>query len=312
MKVYFSLVLICFLLTSFFVSCSSNQTSRSPLIFEIDTKDGIKQVVVQPDEIVKVGIDERIPEPQIGITIAQKHHTMIEKLTRENIGQKMVIRTDTETIFSGIIREPILGAELAFTRPSVQEAENTIKKMRREPDYRLKLTPKELEAGKRSIEPYKSQWANKAIEASANRDHTKAVEYAKKAIEEDPHEARYHKLLSLAYYQGGKTKLALDEALTAEKLSSKEDLKRSPGTYLDIAYLYSQLNEYEKAIEYLKKVLSIKENNTLARLDLAEIYEKIGKYDLAIQEYRVLSQSGDEKVREKGLQGMKRLEGREK
>jgi tetratricopeptide (TPR) repeat protein len=290
------------------VNCGGEKISGNSLFFEVHTTEGIKQVVVEPNHI-RAGIDERGGEPIIGITVDQKYHEAIENLTKENIGQKMVIRIGTDTVFSGTIMEAIQKGKLALNCGSVQEAEIIFKKMGRTPDYRLKLSQDELKTSKKTIEPFKSQWANKALEASGKGDYGKAEEYSKKAVDEEPHEAQYHKLLSLAYYQRGNKKLALDEALTAEKLTSKKDFGESRGIYFDIAFLYTQLNEYEKAVGYLKKILSYNENDFLARLRLGETYEKMGKYDLATQEYLYLSSVEDDNtVREKGIEGLRRLD----
>ena len=295
--------------------------SGSTLFFEVHTKDGIVQIIVPPDDI-KAGIDERGRElgrdPSIGITVDQKYHAMFEKLTKENLEQKMVIRTETETIFSGTIKESIRKGQFGFSPRSSQEAEAVFKKMGREPDYRLRLTPEELElakrAAKRYMEPFKNPWAEIAMDETTklHPDYEKAEAYMKIAIEEGPDEDRNHLVLSLIYFRQGKMKLALKEALTAERLSSKEDLAIAPGTYLTIADLYARFNEYDKAIEYLNKVLSNDKGNRLAYFGLAEIYEKMGKYDLAIEIYSFMSRADDEPTREKALEGLSRLEEKRK
>ncbi len=52
--------------------------------------------------------------------------------------------------------------------------------------------------------------------------------------------------------------------------------------------------------------------NLLAHFDLAKVYEKMGKYDLAILEYSYLSKSDDETARKTGLEGIGRLEEKRK
>jgi hypothetical protein len=311
MRAIFKLLLVLFFI-SFLMNCKDKGGQPSPLFFEIHGKGAIKQVVVKPKEVLQVGIDERGLEPTIRIEIAPKHHSIIERITKENLGGEIIIRTDNGTVFSGTIKEPISKGVFAFACRSVQDAEKLFEKMGRKPDYYLKLTPQELEASKRYTEPYKSPLAQKAFDAFSYGDYTKAEELAKKAIESDPNEGKYHHLLGAIYYLEDKKKLALEELLATERLSSKEDLKRSAGLYLSIARLYEEFNEYEKSIEYLKKVLFNNDSNTLARLHLAENYEKVGKRDLAMQEYRLLSESGDEQVREKGLEGIRRLKGNRK
>ncbi len=310
MRALFRSILTGLLVIFFFIDCRAEEASPSRLVLEIHSKDGIKTIVIQPDEIIKVGINER-GEPRVEMEIAQKYHAELENLMKENIEQQLVIRTDTDTIFSGTIMLPAPMGKFFFTFKSVEAAENAIRKMGRKADYVLQYTPEELEAGKKLIAPYKSQWANKAMAASANRDYTKAEEYAKKAIEEDSLEGKYHWILSTIYYFLGKKKLALEEGLTAERLAKKEDLERIPGIYLNMADLYEEFGEYEKATEYLQKILSNDEHNAYARLRLAKIYEKTGKNDLAIQEYTILSKSPEERVREEGLKGLKRQKPRD-
>jgi len=300
----------------FSTSCGAQRISSEPLFLEVHTKGGIKQVVVQPNEIVRAGIDERGVEPSIGITIARKHHELLEKLTKENIGQKMVIRTENETVFSGTIMEGISMGKLGFSCRSVEEAEAVFNKMGREPDYHLKLTPEELEAGKGYMEPYhKNPWAKKAFDLLGRKqypDYDKAEGFAKKAIESDPNEGEYHFLLGLIYYQQGRKRLALEEYLTGERLSSEGYLSRSPGRYLDIAGLYAELEKYDKATEYLNRILTNNKENLLARSRLAEVYEKMGKYNLAIEEYSLLSKSDDETFRKFGMEGIERLKNKDR
>jgi len=104
--------------------------------------------------------------------------------------------------------------------------------------------------------------------------------------------------------------MALDEMLMAESLSSREDLKGSPGIFLSIAELYVDFKEYAKAKEYISKVLSDDPNNLLAHLDLAQLYEKMGEFDLAMRQYLLISKSPDVAFQAKGREGLERLQGK--
>ena len=44
---------------------------------------------------------------------------------------------------------------------------------------------------------------------------------------------------------------------------------------------------------------------------IAEVYEKIDEYDLALKEYHLLSKSDDEDIRKKAKDAIKRIEERE-
>lgn len=65
--------------------------------------------------------------------------------------------------------------------------------------------------------------------------------------------------------------------------------------------------EYNKAIEYYQRVLSVYKDNFLAHLILAEVYESMGKTDLALKEYLLFSESDNENIKKKGLEGIRRL-----
>lgn len=303
-KIFFISIFIIFF---FAVSIESNIWSAT-LTLEICSDNEVKQIVFKPEEIEKVGINDTLGETRVEITIATKYHALLEKLTKENRGKRIVIRTETATLFSGTILDPIIGRMISLPCLSEKDARAMITKMGREPSYHLKFTPEELESAKIYTEPAKNLWAAKAIYAITDQNFEKAEKFAKKAISSAPNEPSYHELLSTIYYNQGKKKLALKEALTAERLNKKDDLQRFPGTYLSIADLYAKLNEYEKAIEYFQKVLSVYENNLLAHLGLAETYESMGKTDFAFKEYLVLSESDDEDFQEKGLEGIKRLQ----
>ena len=314
MKAVQKLLLTFACVIGFLINCEAQTVSPPSLFIEIYAKDGIKQIVIAPSEITEVGIDEKGVAPSIVIRTAPKHHVLIEELTRENVRQKAVIRIGTETVFSGTIVEAIPEGKIVLMLSSSEQAEDIVRKMGREPDYHRRFSPAEMEAIREAEREYKespkSPWADKAGNAMVNSDLWRAEQYAKKAIESDPNEGKYHALLSGIYYKQGEKKLALEELLTAERLSTKQYLERAPGIYLSIADLYSQFDEYGKALEYVNKVLSKDKGSRVAHFRLAAIYERMGKYDLAVQEYSFLAKASDEPTRNKALEGLERLEGK--
>jgi tetratricopeptide (TPR) repeat protein len=173
--------------------------------------------------------------------------------------------------------------------------------------YSTQPTPEELENAKAYTEFAKDPWLHKAVNADLNGQWEKAEEYARKAIESSPNKPAPHELLSAIYHRQGKKELALQEALTAERLSSNDDLKKFPGTYLSLADLYSELKEYDKAIEYYKKVLSTHEGYLLAHEGLATVYEKVCMTDSAVKQYQILLESQEEHFHKQGLEGLERL-----
>ena len=304
----FKIFLMLFFVIPFIKLGHTNEVSDPILTIEIYADGDIKRIDFQSDDIERVGINERPCDTRLEITFVPRFHSVIKGLTEENKGKRAVIRVGGETIFSGIIRETIRGGKIGPSFSSAGHARTIIEKMGREPDYHLKLTPKEIEASKRYTEPPKNPWAKKTLDAiTIYHDYENAEKFAKKAIESDPDEPQYHIILGSIYYKQGKKIFALEEALTTERLSNEEDLKRFPGTYLSIADLYAHFNEYDKAIEYYQRVLSVYKDNFLAHLILAEVYESMGKTDLALKEYLLFSESDNENIKKKGLEGIRRL-----
>jgi hypothetical protein len=46
-------------------------------------------------------------------------------------------------------------------------------------------------------------------------------------------------------------------------------------------------------------------------MKIAEVYEKMGKYDLALKEYRSLTKSDNEEIRKKAMDAINRIEEKE-
>jgi tetratricopeptide (TPR) repeat protein len=151
-----------------------------------------------------------------------------------------------------------------------------------------------------------------ALRADLDNDFDRSVELAKKAIRANPLEYSYHLTLSFFYYKNGAYRLALEEVLTAERLANPEVLKNKPGIYLSISDCYAALGEYDKSIEYTHRIEASNSDDfslNSARKKRAEVYEKAGKLDLAIKEYKLLSTSKDEYFQRLGLEGIERLKG---
>ena len=289
----------------FVLSCSESKSDQY-LILQVQEKDQTREIVLNPGEILKIGINERTGEIWVEFLVAEEVKSRLGEVTRNNIANQMIIKTEKETLFSGTIMQPITSGKFAFPVQSLREAERIIKMIGKKPSYHLKLSPEEAELAKRYTQPV-NELAEKAIKAGIDGDYEKAIEFGKRAIELNPEDSRLHLQLSYFYYEKGEYRLALDEALKAEKMSRKEDLDRFPGTYLSIAELYATLKELDKAIEYAKKVVSANKDNEHARFVLAQIYEKAGKYDLAIQEYSELYKSENEETGKKALEAIDRL-----
>jgi tetratricopeptide (TPR) repeat protein len=101
--------------------------------------------------------------------------------------------------------------------------------------------------------------------------------------------------------------------LKAEDIVKKMDVKRQPpGVYLSLAETYAESGDYKKAVEYYKKVFDVYGRDPVAQIGLAEVYEKMGNHDLALKQYNPLSESDDEKIKSKALDGIKRIKEKRK
>jgi len=299
----------CIIAFIYLSACSKNTSQSTDLVLEM-SGDGRMQVIRVPiNELGKVGINERSGGIRVEIVLPQQYHTKLESITREMVGGNMVIKLRDETVSSGKIFEPLSQGRFSFDVPSEKEALSLFDRMGMKPSYHLRVSHEEVEASKRNAEILSSPMIKKAFEAlTVRKDLETAINYARKAVESEPSEPAYREILSTFYYQQGNKQMALDEMLTAERLSSSEDLKRYPGILLSIANLYVGFKEYAKAKEYISRVLSDDPNNFLAHLDLAELYEKMGELDLAIRQYLVISKSPDVAFQAKGTEGLDRLQ----
>lgn len=99
--------------------------------------------------------------------------------------------------------------------------------------------------------------------------------------ENDPASALPHIGLAKIYsYQNNQIK-TYDELLKAKELAGE-----NPNTLFELAELFYSLQHYEKAIKYLKKSISLStKDDYKSHALLAEIYEKLGSYKEAQDEY---------------------------
>lgn len=286
--------------------CVNNILARS-ITLEVYSDNEVKSICLKPEDIDKVGIDERKGRATVEIYTVSKFVPILKDITKKNIGKDFVIKVQNEIIFSGVVAEQIIDGVLSLRTRSENEAKSIIKKIGREPDYHLKINPEEIEATKTDREGAKNPWYQKALDAMNHGDYTKAAQFQKIAIEKEPYDPLHYAALSTIFYIQGNLDLALKEMLKAEKLVCNEDVQRYPGIYISLGEYYVQLNENEAAINSYIKILSADENNFNARLGLAKVYEKIDKNDLALQQYLILSKSKDEFFKAEGIEGVNRL-----
>ena len=220
----------------------------------------------------------------------------------------MALKSGTETFFSGSVTLAIKDGEMILYSFPKDDTKNFFNRLGRKPDYSKNFTPEELEAAKDYRKSAENPWFEKAVYAQLDKDYVKAEEYIKKAIESNPNDPNYHIFLATTYRQQGKKELILKELLKAEDIVKRMDVrKQPPGVYLSLADTYAELGNYKMAVEYYKKVFDVYGRDPIAQMGLAGVYEKMGKYDLALKEYSSLSESDDENIRAKALDGIKRI-----
>lgn len=103
------------------------------------------------------------------------------------------------------------------------------------------------------------------------------------AAEKAPDQSRVHHNLGLYYQDHGHRMEAISEfekALSSPVIHKKNEVIIS---YYQLGRLYDDLEELEKAEKYYQKAIDIKPNFAHALLNLASIYDKKGKTDLALQ-----------------------------
>ena len=107
----------------------------------------------------------------------------------------------------------------------------------------------------------------------------KAIQWLKRAVEQDPHYALAQTGLANAYWS--KYRLAKDPALLEEaqaccRLAIQMDDQLVPAN-TTLGIIYRETGQYEKAIQEFRRVLQIEPDSYQAYLDLGETYEKLEK-----------------------------------
>jgi hypothetical protein len=301
---------IIFLVLLVFNCCTKNVEDPHIITMEIYSGDVGKEVIQFPwAAIEKAGIDfTRGASTAIEITIAPKYRRIFKKIRTRSMGNNVTLKSGTETFFSGSVTLAIKDGEMILYSYPKDDTKNFFDRLGRKPDYSKNFTPEELEAAKDYRKSAENPWYEKAVYAQLDKDYIKAEEYIKKAIESNPNDPFYHIFLATIYRQQGKKELILKELLKAEDIVKKMDVKRQPpGVYLGLAETYAESGDYKKAVEYYKKVFDVYGRDPIAQMGLAGVYEKMGKYDLALQEYSLLSESENENIRTKALNGIERI-----
>jgi tetratricopeptide (TPR) repeat protein len=121
----------------------------------------------------------------------------------------------------------------------------------------------------------------RSLEANANADPAKALEYAKQAAERYPGDERAQ--LALAFGYGGEQNF--EKAIEALKRSIAINPKFSPA-YNSLGYAYRPLGNYAEAEKAFKQYIRLVPNDPNPYDSYAELLMKTGRFDESIAQYR--------------------------
>jgi tetratricopeptide (TPR) repeat protein len=135
------------------------------------------------------------------------------------------------------------------------------------------LAQKATERERLYIDAYYAQFIEK--------DPEKKFRFLKELIQKYPKEKRAHFYLAHHYNSKGLFSEAIEEFNRAVKLDPNYGLALN-----DLAYTYSYIGDFEKAIVYIKKYASICPEDANVFDSMGEIYLKMGRLDDAIEKYK--------------------------
>jgi tetratricopeptide (TPR) repeat protein len=121
----------------------------------------------------------------------------------------------------------------------------------------------------------------RALEANANADPAKGLEYAKEAAAKYPKDERAQ--LTLAFGYGAEQEF--DKAVEALKKAIAINPKFSPA-YNALGYAYRPLGKYDEAEKAFKQYIALVPNDPNPYDSYAELLMKTGRFDESIAQYR--------------------------
>lgn len=75
-------------------------------------------------ESATIGFDQRAGEPVLNIRLAGLSKRIFAIFSGNNVGRKMQLRVDDNVLYSGIIREPLLGGSFQLSGISLEKAQS--------------------------------------------------------------------------------------------------------------------------------------------------------------------------------------------
>jgi hypothetical protein len=166
-KLFLRTVSIIFLILLVFNCCTKNVEETRIITMEIYSSDVGEEVIQFPWEAVeKAGIDfTRGVSTAIEITIAPKYYKIFENIRTKSIGNNVVLKSGTETFFSGSVTLAIKDGEMILYSFPKDDTKNFFDRLGRKPDYSKNFTPEELEAAKDYRKSAANPWFEKAVYA---------------------------------------------------------------------------------------------------------------------------------------------------
>ncbi len=302
-KIYIPILLILFLI---FSSCTSNKSEE--YIFEIMGENGAihEKIILNQNDFKQIGLDEKRGSIfGVEISISNQYSDNLRDLSAKHIGKRLKIRRDRNTLISAIIREPIENGKLFVGFQNKKEALAFISSFERKPDFHLQYTKKELEEAEAYLKPARNPFFKKSLEALHQKDYATAEENAIQAIDSEPNEPSHYHYLGYIYHEMKKPDLEVEQYLKAKSMLGPT--RKMPGLFLSLGQFYIESGDYNSAIETYEEYLSKYGVYFLINASLANVYEKKGDFDSALNQYSLLARSGNTHFENIGIEGIKRL-----
>jgi tetratricopeptide (TPR) repeat protein len=169
----------------------------------------------------------------------------------------------------------------------------------------LQYTEKELEEAEVYLKPARNPFFKKSFEALQNKDYATAEENALQAIESEPTEPSHYYYLGCIYHEMQKPNLEIKQYLKAKSMLGPTI--KMPGLFLSIGEFYCGSGDFDSAIDTYREYLSKHGIYFLINESLAKAYEKKGEFESALNQYILLSRSGDTHFENIGVEGIRRL-----
>jgi|GEM_PF-4195807 len=297
---------ILLILILFFTNCTKNESNE--YIIEIMDENGLihEKMALNHNDIKQIGLDERrVSSVGVKIVLSDKVSENIINFSTKHTDKRLNISRGNDTLISAIIKEPMESGNLFINFHDKNDALKFINSFGREPDFHLQYTKKELDEAEEYLKPGRNPFSKKSWEALLKKEYASAERNAIKAIESEPNEPSHYLYLGYIYHEMKKPKLEIKQLLKAKSLVGPS--RKMPGLFLSLGQFYSESGDFKSAIDTYEEYLSKHGSYLLINEALAKAYENEGAFDSALNQYTLLSSSGDTHFENIGIEGKKRL-----